>query len=52
MTILSLRDERGQTMAEYSVVLAVVTLLVVGAITLLATGLAGQITRIAGYVFQ
>ncbi len=39
-------------MAEYSVVLAVVTLLVVGAITLLATGLAGQITRIAGYVFQ
>ena len=39
-------------MAEYSVVLAVVTLLVIGSITLLATGLAGQITRIAGYVFQ
>ncbi len=39
-------------MAEYSVVLAVVTLLVVGAITLLSTGLAGQITRTAGYVFQ
>ena len=52
MTTLLLRNEQGQTMAEYSVVLAVVTLLVIGSITLLATGLAGQITRIAGYVFQ
>jgi Flp pilus assembly pilin Flp len=52
MTSRLLRNEQGQTMAEYSVVLAVVTLLVIGSITLLATGLAGQITRIAGYVFQ
>jgi Flp pilus assembly pilin Flp len=52
MTPLLLRNQQGQTMAEYSVVLAVVTLLVIGSITLLATGLAGQITRIAGYVFQ
>ncbi len=52
MTSHLVRTEHGQTMAEYSVVLAVVTLLVVGAITLLSTGLAGQITRIAGYIFQ
>jgi Flp pilus assembly pilin Flp len=52
MTILLLRNERGQTMAEYSVVLAVVTLLVVGSLTLLSTELSGHITRIAGYIFQ
>jgi Flp pilus assembly pilin Flp len=52
MTTLLLRNERGQTMAEYSVVLAVVTLLVIGSLTLLATGLSGHITRIAGYIFQ
>lgn len=39
-------------MAEYSVVLAVVTLLVIASLLLLATGLAGHITRIAGYIFQ
>jgi Flp pilus assembly pilin Flp len=38
-------------MAEYSVVLAVVSLLVIGAMTLLATGLSGQLSRIASYVF-
>ena len=52
MKTLLLRNEQGQTMAEYSVVLAVVTLLVLGALTLLATDLAGHITRIAGYIFQ
>jgi Flp pilus assembly pilin Flp len=52
MTSLLLRNEQGQTMAEYSVVLAVVTLLVIGSLTLLANGLAGHITRIAGYIFQ
>jgi Flp pilus assembly pilin Flp len=52
MTILHLRNERGQTMAEYSVVLAVVTLLVIGSLTMLSTGLSGHITRIAGYIFQ
>jgi Flp pilus assembly pilin Flp len=52
MTILPLRNERGQTMAEYSVVLAVVTLLVVGSLTMLSTGLSAHITRIAGYIFQ
>jgi hypothetical protein len=39
-------------MAEYSVVLSVVTLLVLGSVLLLATNLAGHITRIAGYIFQ
>ena len=52
MTSLLLRNERGQTMAEYSVVLAVVTLLVIGSLTMLSTGLSGHITRIAGYIFQ
>ena len=52
MKTLLLRNEQGQTMAEYSVVLAVVTLLVIGSLSLLATGLAGHITRIAGYIFQ
>ena len=41
------RDE-GQTMAEYAVVLAVVTLLVIGAITLLSTNIGNEITKIAG----
>jgi Flp pilus assembly pilin Flp len=52
MTIHLLRNEHGQTMAEYSVVLAVVTLLVIGSLTMLSTGLTGHITRIAGYIFQ
>jgi Flp pilus assembly pilin Flp len=39
--------EEGQTMAEYAVVLAVVTLLVIGAITLLSTNIGNEITKIA-----
>lgn len=39
--------EEGQTMAEYAVVLAVVTLLVIGAITLLSTNIGAEITKIA-----
>jgi Flp pilus assembly pilin Flp len=50
MTHLLLRSERGQTMAEYSVVLSVITVIVIGAFAALATGVAGQIARIAGYV--
>jgi Flp pilus assembly pilin Flp len=41
------RPEDGQTMAEYAVVLAVVTLLVIGAITLLSTNIGAEITKIA-----
>ncbi len=39
--------EEGQTMAEYGVVLAVVTLLVIGAITLLSTNIGNAISNVA-----
>ena len=42
------RREEGQTMAEYAVVLAVVTLLVIGAITLLSTNIGDEIKKVAG----
>jgi Flp pilus assembly pilin Flp len=40
--------EEGQTMAEYAVVLAVVTLLVIGAITLLSTNIGNELSKVAG----
>src|SRR3954463_10556368 len=40
--------EEGQTMAEYGVVLAVITIAVVGAITLLSTNVRNAITSVAG----
>jgi pilus assembly protein Flp/PilA len=42
------RDECGQTMAEYGVVLALVTLAVIGAMTMLSGNLSGAFTSIAG----
>jgi pilus assembly protein Flp/PilA len=42
------RDERGQTMAEYGVVLALVTLAVIGAMTMLSGNISGAFTSIAG----
>jgi Flp pilus assembly pilin Flp len=48
--IARLRREEGQTMAEYAVVLGVVTLLVIGAITLLGTNITSALNRIAGYI--
>ena len=45
-----LRREEGQTMAEYAVVLGVVTLLVIGAITLLGTNIMTALNRVAGYI--
>jgi Flp pilus assembly pilin Flp len=42
------RREEGQTMAEYAVVLAVVTLLVIGAITLLSTNIGNELKKVAG----
>ena len=39
--------EEGQTMAEYGVVLAVITLVVIGAITLLSNRVQGAITSVA-----
>jgi Flp pilus assembly pilin Flp len=38
--------EEGQTMAEYGVILAVVTLLVVGALTALSGGISGAINSV------
>ena len=42
------RPQEGQTMAEYGVVLAVVTLIVVLALTTLATNIQGAIDSVAG----
>jgi len=42
------RREEGQTMAEYGVVLAVITLAVVAAITLLSTNVQNAIEQGAG----
>ena len=42
------RCEEGQTMAEYGVVLAVITLAVVAAITLLSTNVQNAIEQVAG----
>jgi Flp pilus assembly pilin Flp len=39
--------EEGQTMAEYGVVLAVITLGVIVALGTLATGITGKITNVA-----
>jgi Flp pilus assembly pilin Flp len=41
------RREEGQTMAEYGVVLAVITLAVIGAITLLSTNVRNAISSVA-----
>jgi Flp pilus assembly pilin Flp len=41
------KRQEGQTMAEYAVVLAVITLLVIGAITLLSTNIGNEITKVA-----
>jgi pilus assembly protein Flp/PilA len=42
-----LRDERGQTMAEYGVVLAVITVLVVVALTALSGKISGALNTVA-----
>jgi Flp pilus assembly pilin Flp len=44
------RREEGQTMAEYAVVLAVVTIAVFGALGLLSGNIVGAISRVAGYI--
>ncbi len=42
--------EEGQTMAEYGVVLAVITAAVVIALTALSGGIAGAIDTVRGYL--
>ena len=44
------QDDSGQTMAEYAVVLTVVSFLVIGAITVLSANVATQIARIGSYI--
>jgi Flp pilus assembly pilin Flp len=46
----NLRREEGQTMAEYGVVLAVITVTALGALTLLSTNVGGALTRVAALV--
>ncbi|HET7855831.1 MAG TPA: hypothetical protein VFL41_05190 [Gaiellaceae bacterium] len=42
--------EEGQTMAEYGVVLAVITIAVFGALSLLSGNIEAAVTRVAGYI--
>jgi Flp pilus assembly pilin Flp len=42
-----LQPEEGQTMAEYAVVLAVITLVVLGALTALSGGISGALTNVS-----
>lgn len=44
------KREDGQTMAEYGVVLAVITIAVFGALALLSGNIVNAITRVAGYI--
>jgi Flp pilus assembly pilin Flp len=44
------RGEDGQTMAEYAVVLGVITLAVVGVFTALAGGINGAITSVTSAI--
>ncbi len=46
----SLQKEEGQTMAEYGVVLAVVTLLIVGTLTALSGGINGALNSVIGFL--
>ena len=44
------KREDGQTMAEYGVVLAVITIAVFGALALLSGNIVGAVNRVAGYI--
>ncbi len=44
------KREEGQTMAEYGVVLAVITIAVFGALTLLSGNITTAISRVAGFI--
>jgi Flp pilus assembly pilin Flp len=44
------RREDGQTMAEYGVLLALVTLAVVAALTALAIAISGKLDNVAGVI--
>ncbi|MCW2956166.1 MAG: Flp/Fap pilin component [Thermoleophilia bacterium] len=42
------QDEEGQTMAEYAVVLAVITVTILAALTALSTGIQGALGDVLG----
>jgi Flp pilus assembly pilin Flp len=44
------KREDGQTMAEYGVVLAVLTIAAVGVFQLLGVGITGSINKVIGYL--
>lgn len=46
--VATLRREEGQTMAEYGVILAVITVAIVAALTLLSTGIRNALLDVAG----
>jgi len=46
--LADVRDEEGQTMAEYGVVLAVITLIIVGTLLLLSGAINGALQRVIG----
>ena len=48
--LADLRSEEGQTMAEYGVVLAVITIAVFGALALLSGNIVTAINRVAAYI--
>jgi Flp pilus assembly pilin Flp len=45
-----LRDEAGQTMAEYAVVLGVITIAVVATLTTLNTAINGMLTNVISLI--
>jgi Flp pilus assembly pilin Flp len=46
--LVTLTDEEGQTMAEYGVVLALITVAVVGVISALALAISGKLGAVTG----
>ena len=44
------RKEEGQTMAEYGVVLAVITVGIIAALTALSGGINGALSKVTGYL--
>ena len=47
-SLAALRNEEGQTMAEYGVVLAVIPLIIVGTLLLLSGAINAALTRVIG----
>jgi Flp pilus assembly pilin Flp len=50
LQLSQLRREDGQTMAEYGVVLAVITAAALGALTVLSTNVGGALVRVGALV--